>query len=89
MSGGDAGYGRAKEAKERHAASLMTMRNVVGVGVGKRRRERGDMPEWVVVVYVSEKVPESELDSADMVPRKLDGVPTAVVESGTPIPYAT
>jgi hypothetical protein len=55
------------ETKVRHEAELLTLPNVTGVGVG----ERDGQP--VIKVFVTEKVPESELAPEERVPTSLDG----------------
>lgn len=55
------------EAKARHEAELLALPNVTGVGVG----ERDGQP--VIKVFVTKKVPESELAPEERVPRSLDG----------------
>jgi hypothetical protein len=55
------------EAKARHEAELLALPNVTGVGIG----ERAGKP--VIKVFVTEKVPESELAPDERVPSSLDG----------------
>jgi hypothetical protein len=55
------------EAKTRHEAELLALPNVTGVGIG----ERAGKP--VIKVFVTEKVPESQLAPENRVPRSLDG----------------
>lgn len=60
--------------------------NVVGVGIGPKRRGGESTGEEAVVVFVTEKLPESELDPDDVCPQTValddEEVPTDVVESG-------
>jgi hypothetical protein len=51
----------------RHEARLLGLPNVTSVGI----RDLGD--RRVVVVFVSRKVPESELGAEEVIPRELDG----------------
>jgi hypothetical protein len=55
------------EAKSRHEAELLALPNVTGVGIG----ERAGKP--VIKVFVTEKVPESQLAPGERVPTSLDG----------------
>lgn len=60
--------------------------NVVGVGTGLKRRQGRETGEEAVIVFVTEKLPESELDEADICPKTVEiddeEVPTDVVQSG-------
>lgn len=60
----------------KYEGQLMQMPNVQGVGIG----EEGGNP--VVKVFVTRKVPESELQSQEIVPRDLEGYKTDVEEIG-------
>jgi hypothetical protein len=85
----DPGYEHAKEVKQRYTSSLMALERVVGVGVSKKPGQDPDQGRWVIVVYVSKKIPPHQIDSRSMVPQQIEGVPTDVVETGQPIPYLT
>jgi len=55
------------EVKARHEADLLALPNVTGIGIG----ERDGRP--VIRVFVSEKLPESDLAPEERVPVSLDG----------------
>lgn len=67
-------------------ADLKRRENVVGVGVGPKRRDGEEVDEESIVVFVTEKLPESELDPEDICPETVDvddrTVRTDVVEAG-------
>jgi hypothetical protein len=66
-----------QEAAMRKAEQeLMSKLNVTGVGIGKRNGEP------VIKVFVTRKLPESELRAKDVVPKKIAGYPTDVEEIG-------
>ncbi|MDI6697128.1 MAG: hypothetical protein QME21_18940 [Anaerolineales bacterium] len=68
--------------KRARQAELLRKANVVGVGVGYRRR-RGQQTDTVaLVVMVSRKLPREQLAPEDLLPRELDGVPVDVQEVG-------
>jgi hypothetical protein len=71
-----------KVVKETHLSELMSKPNVVGVGVGKRNVGGQQTDELALVVMVSKKLPEVQLDKADLIPRKIDGIPVDVREIG-------
>lgn len=54
--------------------------NVIGVGFGPRRRNNEiHEDEVTLVVYVKEKLPESDIDSEYLVPEEFEGMATDVV----------
>jgi hypothetical protein len=55
------------EVKDRHEADLLALPNVAGIGIG----ERAGKP--VIKVFVTEKVPDSELAPEQRVPASLHG----------------
>lgn len=73
---------RARRVKDEHEATLLAIRNVVGVGVGLVRRRGKATGEVGVIVMVSRKVPSVQLAEGDRIPRALDGVPVDVQEVG-------
>ncbi len=83
----DPEYEHAKDVKQRYADSLMSRDRVVGVGVTRRKPQRSDQGQWVIVVYVSQKIPPHQVKPADLIPREIEGVKTDVVETGQPIPF--
>jgi hypothetical protein len=62
--------------RRKHEATLMSLPNVVGVGIG----ERDGTP--VLQVLVSRKLPPTELGPDAVVPSELDGWETDVEEIG-------
>jgi len=64
------------EAKDRHEDGLLSLPNVTAVGIG----ERDGKP--VIKVFVTEKVPESMLTSAERLPPSLEGYEVDVEEIG-------
>jgi hypothetical protein len=73
---------RLRTIKAKHESDLMRKANVVGVGIGFRRRAREATEEPSIVVSVTHKVPYSMLDPEDIIPRELDGVPVDVQAVG-------
>jgi hypothetical protein len=64
------------EVKARHEAELLSLPNVTGVGIG----ERAGKP--VIKVFVTEKVPASQLAPGERVPRTLEGHEVDVEATG-------
>lgn len=60
----------------RHELDLMRRANVVAVAEGTSEGQP------CITVYVSRKVPLSDLSEQDVLPRQLDGIRVEVVESG-------
>ncbi len=66
------------EVKTRHEADLLVLPNVTGVGIG----ERSGQP--VIKVFVTVKVPETDLAPEERVPASLDGYAVDVEAIGDP-----
>lgn len=69
---------------QRHKRELFAMKNVVGVGIGYKQSLEASTgaPKMGVVVLVKHKLPESELEAYNVIPKDLDGVVTDVIEVG-------
>jgi hypothetical protein len=72
-----------RRVKTAHEGELMRKANVVGVGIGFRRRGGKFTDEPAIVVSVTRKVPRSKLREEDVVPHELEGVPVDVEAVGT------
>ena len=68
--------------QSRHEVELMHYPNVVGVATGSAVRRGTTTDEPCIVVYVSKKVPVSELAEPDVLPTSIEGVRLDVVETG-------
>ena len=73
---------RAEVVKQQYTPELMTKANVVGVGIGYRVVAGETTGEVALVVMVSEKIPDAQLEPQDRIPREIDGVPVDVQETG-------
>ncbi len=71
-----------KAVRAAHEADLMKKANVVGVGVGLRRKKGQLTDEPAIIVSVTRKLPASQLAPEDIVPRELDDVPVDVQAVG-------
>ncbi|HET91559.1 MAG TPA: hypothetical protein ENN99_12605 [Chloroflexi bacterium] len=67
-----------RAVKSAHEADLMHKPHVVGVGIGLRQIEGQATNEPAIVVSVDRKLPLSELDDDDVIPRELEGFPVDV-----------
>ena len=76
------GFRQAARAKELHLPSLLKRPNVVGVGVGLRRRGGRLQDEVCIIALVRRKRPATALAPEAMVPSEIDGVPVDVLEVG-------
>jgi len=72
----------ATRAKEAHQTSLLAKPNVVGVGVGLRRRAGRMLDEVTIVVLVRRKRAAASLAPEALIPAEVGGVPTDVLEVG-------
>lgn len=73
---------RAQAVKQAHGSFLLSLPNVVGVGVGLRMRRGQPTGEVALVVMVNKKIPEAGLTPDQLIPHQLDGVPVDVLEVG-------
>lgn len=73
----------AQKTLEREKENLLKKDNVVGVGIGKKKKNSEDLDDsYCIVVFVEEKVPEQQLSSKNLVPKQVDSVRTDVVQTG-------
>lgn len=73
---------QARVVKDRYLDALMAYPNVVGVGVGLRKRAGEFTPEVTIVVTVRHKERHEDLPAGAVLPRELDGIPVDVQEAG-------
>lgn len=75
-------YEKAREVKQRVEAQLLSLANVVGVGVGLRQKSGEFTDEVALIVMVKKKVNEDELTPEDVVPQEIDGIVVDIQEVG-------
>lgn len=68
--------------KQRHEAKLVEKAGVVGCAIGYKHVGGRKTDELCIVCYVTEKKPEAKLKREDIIPKRIEGIPTDVVESG-------
>jgi hypothetical protein len=71
-----------KQVKEASKNNLLTMQNVVGVGVGFQKKAGEKTGEYAIVVMVSRKLPLPALAPNAILPKNVDGVIVDVIEVG-------
>lgn len=72
----------AQRIKKKYESFLLKKNGVVGCATGYKIVGGKKSNEPAVICYVVKKKPKKELKEEDIVPEKLEGVPTDVVESG-------
>ena len=72
----------ALTAKKTYVDQMLQRANVSACGVGYKIRENTLTDELAVIVSVIKKLPVAQLAELDLIPRKIDGVNTDVVETG-------
>lgn len=77
-----AAYERVRQVKETYGERLMTLPNVVGLGIGLRYVGGEPTGEIALVVLVSRKLPTANLDEKYILPQEIEGVPVDVQEVG-------
>lgn len=80
--GREANYQHAREVKRRVQDELLSKANVVGVGIGIRKKDGKPTGETVLVVMVTYKVPRAQLAPEDLIPSQIEGVPVDVQAVG-------
>lgn len=71
-----------KKVKEKYEASLMKKTGVVGCAIGYKQVGGKKTDELCIVCYVIKKKAEEKLRKQDIVPKKIEGIPIDVVETG-------
>ena len=72
----------AQQMKRQHEARLLSMSNVVAIGVGLKIAGNVQTNEPCVVVSVVKKLPVIQLSESSLIPKILGGVKTDVIETG-------
>lgn len=70
----DAAYQKAVKAYAHRA-------NVTGVDIGFRYKDQKRLDSFGVRIHVKEKIAESALEEADLLPQEIDGVPVDVIQA--------
>lgn len=70
------------QVKERFKETILRKPNVVGVGTGFKEVRGRRTTELCVVALVRVKIPRAGLAEAELVPSRVEGIPTDVVEVG-------
>ena len=68
--------------KQRHEAELMEKAGVVGCAIAYKQVGGRKTDELCIVCYVIEKKQEGKLRKQDIIPKRIEGIPTDVVDSG-------
>ncbi len=56
-----------KSVKRKFEDQLMSLPNVTGIAIGKRSGRE------IIIVFVTQKIPETELDPSEVIPKSLEG----------------
>ncbi len=73
---------RITRVQAQYAEQLMRKPNVIGVGIGLRKRHGVFTQQPALVVLVSQKIPDADLMPDDRIPSEIEGVPIDVQEAG-------
>lgn len=77
-----ANIAKMRKVKETYVEKLMSLKNVISVGIGKKTKDAEKQEELAIVVGVTEKLPLGLLEPLDLVPGDLDGFKTDVIQIG-------
>ncbi|MGH8559879.1 MAG: hypothetical protein ACRESZ_21000 [Methylococcales bacterium] len=67
---------KIESVMRKHEEQVMQLPNVTGIGIGKKGRKD------VIKVFVAHKVPESALQSHEIIPKVLEGYEIDLEETG-------
>lgn len=70
-------------AIEKYQNTIMKLDNVTAIGIGDKKSEKKSLNRLCIKVFVSRKVPKSELSADQVIPESLDGFETDVEEMET------
>jgi hypothetical protein len=68
---------KVNTVKQDYEEQLMRLPNVTGVGIGEKQGKA------VIKVFVTQKIPQSDLQPQEIVPKSIEGCETDVEEIGT------
>jgi hypothetical protein len=75
-------FEKAKKIKDRYKEYLMSLENVVSIGIGLKKVKGKVTEELSIIVGVSTKKPFNLLKKSDIIPSELDGIKTDVIQVG-------
>ena len=73
---------RIRKIKDKYALQLLKIKGVNGVGIGRKVVAGKETDQWAIIVFVTKKLPEFQLEKEDIIPKFLEGVPVDVREVG-------
>jgi len=73
---------RYLSALNKYRRKLLSLKNVVGVGVGYKQVGDNTTGQPAFIIYVEKKLPAPDLPRSHIVPKQVDGLDTDVVEIG-------
>ena len=71
-----------EQVKKDHASDLLKKPGVVGLGIGEKEVKGKSTSKLCLKVYVKKKLPKKELSPDQIIPNKIEGYETDVVEVG-------
>jgi len=74
---------QVRTAMQAHREQLLSLPNVVGLGVGLRQTAGEWTDSVVLVVMVTQKLPLEALAAEQRIPAEIDGIPVDVQETGS------
>jgi hypothetical protein len=83
------GIEEIRAVKDRHEEDLLSKKNVVGLGIGYKEAEGQETGLLSLVVMVRKKESPSQLDTPDLIPSEIEGVPVDVKEVGEIVALAS
>jgi hypothetical protein len=61
-----------EDVLKKHEKKLLSLPNVTGTGIGMKEEKKA------IIVFVTEKIPESQLKTNEIIPKEIEGYVTDV-----------
>ena len=75
-------YVKAREVKKKKRKDFLAMKNVRGIGIGKKVSKGKVTDEICIRFYVEKKIIDKRLKKEDIIPKEIDGIKTDVFAVG-------
>jgi hypothetical protein len=73
---------KVRNVKEKFLEQLLPLKNVVSVGIGRKKVQGRETEELAIIVGVKQKLPHELIKKSDLIPLVLDEIKTDVIQIG-------
>lgn len=81
MNGNYYSQSQLQQAYEKAYKAYMSRNNVTGIDIGYKYVDGQKTDDIVVRIHVKEKIPESSLETVEIFPKEIDGIPVDVIQA--------